>query len=175
MGIRNSIAQTLRTVAGSITNPKIFVDLDNTLTDFNQAVKDLGPKPTEGLPDDATEEQKQVMYDAIEEAGSKFWSEMKWHPDGKALWGAIKEFEPVLLSSPGLFTYAPAGKEDWVNKNLPGVPLFLESDKYGYAEREAILIDDNKENVNSWKEAGGLAIFHEDARKTEDELMDLIK
>jgi hypothetical protein len=141
---------------------KIYLDMDSCITDFDKAVKKLGSKAAKGLKDGASEEEVQFMYDKIEEAGSKFWSEMEWYPKGQELWSVIKKYNPVLLSSPGKFKWAPAGKQNWVSINLPGVTLFLEMNKYIYAEPDAILIDDKSSNIESWKEAGGLGILYED-------------
>ena len=153
---------------------KVYIDMDNVLTDFDKAVKKLGPKAAKGLSEDASEEEKQVMYDAIEEAGSKFWSEMEWMPEGKELWAVVKKYNPVLLSSPGLFKWAPAGKENWVNKNLPGVSLFLDENKHYYAEMDAILIDDMLKNIYPWRDAGGIGILYEnDAQATKKEIEDI--
>jgi FMN phosphatase YigB (HAD superfamily) len=154
---------------------KIYCDLDGVLTDFDKTVKRLGRKAAEGLNENATEEQKNIMYKAIDLAGRDFWSDMEWLEDGRKLWDKIKKYHPVLLSSPGEFRYAPAGKQDWVNKNLPGVTLYIESLKYKYAERDAILIDDMEKNISMWKEAGGLGIIYKDSETAVEELRQLIK
>ena len=117
------------------------------------------------------------MYDAIEKAGVNFWAEMEWLPEGKKLWDLVKDLNPVLLSSPGKFRFAPGGKQEWVQKNLPGISLFLDEDKYQYAEsvNTTILIDDNKENISNWKEAGGIGILHENYAKTKTELQRVLR
>jgi hypothetical protein len=178
MGIRKySIAQIIRKVAVAIQDPKVFIDMDGVLTNWSKAVKDLGSGPAAGLSDDATQEQKQMMYDAIEKAGADFWAEMKWLDEGKELWDLVKGLNPVLLSSPGKFRFAPAGKRIWVQENLPGISLFLDENKYQYAESvgDTILIDDNKENISSWIESGGIGILHEDLEKTKTELQRVLR
>lgn len=155
-----------------VNKAKLYVDMDGCLSDFEKQVKKLGPVPTQGLADDATEEQKQAMYDAIEAKGESFWADMDWAENGKKLWNAVKSYQPVLLSSPGKFMYAPAGKIKWVNRNLPGITLFLEEDKWLFVEPNAILIDDNENNVRDWDEAGGLGIFYEN---NPDEIKEKLK
>jgi len=145
----------------AINEIKIFVDMDSVLTDFQKAVKKLGPKAVQGLADDATQEQKQVMYDAIEEAREPFWAEMSWTERGEELWKILKPYKPVILTSPGKFLYAPAGKNTWMNKNLPGISYFLEEDKWYYVEPNAVLIDDMEKNIRDWDAAGGLSILYE--------------
>jgi len=154
---------------------KIFVDLDSTLTNFEKAVRDLGETPATGLSDNATDEQKQAMYKAIDDASVDFWATMEWIPDGYALWELLKPYNPVLLSSPGEFRDAPGGKQEWVNKNIPGTSLILDPKKWNYAERNAILIDDNQNNIGAWEECGGIGILHTDAISTAKKLLNLIR
>jgi len=173
MGLK-TIAQRLRVVALTQVKPKVYVDMDGTICDFSRAVKELGPGPAEGLPKDSTQEQKQLMWDEIDKVGPDFWSKMKWLPDGKKLWALVKDYNPVLLSNPGKFRFAKAGKEIWVSENLPGVSLFLDMDKSQYAEDGSILIDDDQENISSFREYGGEGILHENYEKTKEELEKLL-
>jgi len=154
---------------------KVLLDMDSCITDFDKAVKKLGLKAAKGLAEDASEEEKQFMYDKIEEAGSKFWSDMDWYPKGQELWKTVKNYNPVLLSSPGLFKWAPAGKQNWVSENLPGISLFLESDKYIFAEPDAVLIDDSSSNIEGWKDAGGIGILYEGDPESVKEQLKKIK
>jgi hypothetical protein len=157
------------------STPKIYLDLDGVICDFKSSVRALGDIPALGLDDKAMEEQKDVMYKAIDKAGESFWSEMSWTEDGQELWESLKEYHPTLLSSPGQFRDAPAGKQAWVNQNIPGTPLIVDSDKWQYAERRAILIDDTQNNVGAWEEADGVGILHTDAVSTIQKLNNLIK
>lgn len=159
-----------------VNEAKVYVDMDGVICDFTGAVRKLGPIPEQGLAEDATQEQKQAMYDAIEEAGESFWAGMKWTENGKKLWKMLKSYKPVLLSSPGKFLYAPAAKKKWIDKHIPGVTLFLEEDKWIFVESNAILIDDKESNIRDWNEAGGLGILYEnDPEATKEELEKIMK
>jgi hypothetical protein len=127
--------------------PKIFLDMDGVLTDFDQAVKNIGHET--GLSETATEEQKTNMYAAINTAGLSFWTLMPWTPDGQTLWNILKPYHPTLLSSPGQFIYAKAGKIQWVTENIPGTTLLLSTEKWRYANWETILIDDDINNIEA--------------------------
>ncbi len=175
MGIRKySIAQVLRDIAGSMKEFKLYLDMDGVICDWDGAVKKLGAAPAAGLDKEATQEQKQIMYDAIEKAGPDFWAEMEWLEDGKKLWDLVKEYQPVLLTSPGKFRFAPGGKRVWVENNLPGVSVFIDEYKYEYAEMDSILIDDTLENISSFKAGGGEGIHHQDYETTKKELEELL-
>ncbi|MBE3087011.1 MAG: hypothetical protein IMZ64_12440 [Bacteroidetes bacterium] len=155
---------------------KLFVDCDGVLTNFDKAVQALGPEVAKGLSDDAPETDKQVMYDAIEKAGESFWSKMEWTPNGKELWEVVKNFNPVLLSSPGRFSAAPSGKILWVKNNLPGTTLFLSENKSDYVDpyELSVLIDDMKKNIGAWEEAGGEGILHTSTADTERKFLELL-
>jgi hypothetical protein len=155
---------------------KLYLDLDGVLTGFQTAVESLGPAAAEGLLEDASELQEQVMYDAIEEAGEKFWSTLPWAREGKQLWVLVQPFNPTLLTSPGLFTYAKSGKLLWIKRNIPGTPIFFSDSKSEYVDRyePCVLIDDNKNNIAAWKEEGGVGILHTSLESTEKELLELM-
>lgn len=171
------IAEPLKRLAW-VAGTKVYLDMDGVICDFEKAVKDLGPGLAAGLSKDANPEDKETMWKTIDKAGADFWANMEWTEDGKKIWELVKDLNPVLLSSPGKIRFAPAGKENWVKKNIPGTPLFLETDKYQYAQgvenEGAILIDDTQENISTWEKAGGKGILHETVEKTEAELKKLI-
>ena len=156
---------------------KIYVDLDDTLVDFNRAVAMLGHAA--GLPEDALQKEKDAMFQAIVDAGPGFWANMPWRKDGMILWEALKPYDPVLLSSPGrdgMFrTYAEKGKKLWVQKNIPGTILFMDPDKEIYAERDAVLIDNDQGNIDHWIERNGTGILYKDAASALATLKTLIK
>jgi hypothetical protein len=156
---------------------KLFIDLDNTICDFNKAVQGLGPGPARALDEStATEEDKLVMHKAINDAGSDFWANMSWAPDGILIWKIFKPFRPVLLSSPGTFRDADIGKNEWVIKNLPGYTLFLSNDKEEYVDpyETSILVDDNFNVIKAWEEAGGIGIHHTSAEQTERQFLEIL-
>jgi 5'-nucleotidase len=154
----------------------MYLDMDGCLTGFDTAVESLGQAAAEGLSDDASELQKQVMYDAIEEAQEKFWSTMPWAREGKQLWVLVQPFNPTLLTSPGLFSYAEGGKLQWIKRNIPGTPVFFSDSKSEYVDpyEPCVLIDDNKTNIAAWKDEGGIGILHTSLESTEKELLELM-
>lgn len=155
---------------------KLYVDMDNCLTDFSKAVQKLGPEAEAGLADDAPQTTKQIMYDAIEAAGESFWADMDWTEDGKELWKIVEKFNPVLLSSPGKFQWAPSGKQMWVKENLPGISLFLTDFKPEYIDpyEMSVLIDDSKPNIGAWEESGGEGILHTSTPQTEKQFLEML-
>lgn len=153
---------------------KVYVDMDGVLTDFSKAVHAIGAEY--GLGPKSSEEDKNKMYEAIENAGVDFWSNMPWMPDGKSLWKVVMPFYPRIITSPGLFQYAKQGKKEWVNHNIPGTPLFFSDHKLEFVEpyTTCVLIDDMERNILPWREAGGIGIQHKSSEQTEKELLSLL-
>lgn len=110
-----------------MTEYRIFCDLDGVLVDFNQGYKDLT-----GIDLNKDEHRNDSKFwEPIENAGYDFWVNLKWiEPDGHILWEHISKYNPTLLSAPSRQVESRIGKMDWVNRELPGVPLILRSAKH---------------------------------------------
>lgn len=152
---------------------KFFLDMDGVLTAFDATVEALGDEAAQGLEEEASEVQKQVMYDAIESAGETFWSLMPWASGGKQLWVLVQPYDPILLTSTGEFSFAKSGKLLWVKRNIPGTTIFFSDSKSEYVDpyETSVLIDDNKYNIAAWKEMGGVGILHTSFEDTEKQLL----
>ena len=149
---------------------KCFIDADGVLCNFKKAVLDLGPVPGMGLDYDSNPLLRQNMYKRIEEAGESFWKNMDWAPQGHALWDYFKKYNPIILTSPGKFTYMKSGRIQWIDKHIPGTTIFFEDEKWYYAHSaDDLLIDDDYTNIEPWRAKGGTAILHKDFETTRKE------
>lgn len=156
-----------------------FVDMDGVLCDFRAGVEALGH--AKGLEETAPEEDRQEMFKAIEKAGPQWWANLSWAPGGQELWEFLVKnskpgYPPIILSSPGeggrFAENAKAGKEIWINDNIPGTVYFFDTEKQAYANRDTcnVLIDDMQKNVDAWAIAGGTAVLHIATPQTIDTL-----
>jgi hypothetical protein len=148
---------------------KIYCDMDGVLVDFDKGYKDLT-----GTEASFDTDPKQ-FWEPISKAGAAFWIKLKWMPDGKQLWDYIKQYNPDLLSAPSREESSKIGKRVWVKRELPGVKLILRSAdrKQEFATPNSILIDDRADNIQRWKDAGGIGIVHTSAADTIQQLKDL--
>jgi len=151
----------------------IYQDMDGCLTDFDAAFKVL----SDGIPPAEFEKSfgKNKFWHLIDKAGIDFWSKMPWMPDGKQLWDYIKKYNPTILSAPSRQDASRIGKKQWLNQNLPGVPVVLayRENKQNYARPSRIIIDDNKQTCDEWRAKGGIAIQHVSAQDTIKQLQQL--
>jgi 5'(3')-deoxyribonucleotidase len=143
---------------------KLFTDLDGCITAFNKQLEELLGHPVK------EDFKDPKIWIAINKAGKKFWSTMKWMEDGHELWDAIEKYEPTILSSPSNHPSSVEGKKEWLKENLPDVPYIIEKHKEKYAGKDKILIDDREKNIEKWEKAGGIGILHKDAKSTIEKL-----
>tara|TARA_B100000900_G_C20383555_1_gene635578 strand:- start:357 stop:800 length:444 start_codon:yes stop_codon:yes gene_type:complete len=142
--------------------------MDGVLVDFDKGYFELTGKDIKGQWHTTPE-----FWNPINEQGEKFWDNLEWTKDGKRLWSYLEEHYPVLLSSPSRNGYGSRkGKNSWVNRELPGVPLLLEysNNKKKYAGTNCILIDDRDRNIDQWISNGGIGILHKDYDTTISQL-----
>ena len=153
---------------------RIYCDMDGVLCDFMTAAK----KAT-GMTFNQSDSDK--YWDIIKRI-PKFWSDMPWMPGGRQLWSYIRRFDPHILSA-----YSPKdpnckpGKLKWLRRNvgmsnMNKINLVRRKDKSKFAMKSggirqpAILIDDFPRNVDQFKAAGGIGIYHTNTAKTIKEL-----
>jgi predicted kinase len=151
---------------------KVYCDMDGVLVDFERGYNELTGKQTPGV--DSTYD-KDDFWGAITKAGVKFWADLNWMSDGQQLWDYIKQYNPKLLTAPSREESSRIGKLVWVDKNLPNTPIIFKQakDKKDLAEPNAILIDDRKDNIQQWIDAGGIGIRHTSTASTIKQLQKL--
>ena len=149
------------------TDYKIYCDMDGVLVDFDKGYFKLTGDKLDG------EHRSDVgFWNPINDAGKPFWVNLEWMSDGKRLWTYIEKYKPKLLSAPSRQDDSRVGKHEWVERELPGVPLLLRSanHKKDFATPKSILIDDRLDNIQGWRDAGGIGIHHVSTKHTIDQL-----
>jgi hypothetical protein len=143
--------------------------MDGVIVDFDKGYKELTGR------DASFDIPKEEFWAPISKAGAPFWIKLKWMPDGKQLWDYIKGYNPDLLSAPSREESSKMGKRIWVKREVPGAKLILRSAerKQEFATPNSILIDDRADNIQRWKDAGGIGIVHTSAADTIQQLKDL--
>jgi hypothetical protein len=152
---------------------EIYSDMDGVITDFDAQFM----KASDGIRPSEYERNmgKDGFWKLVDGKGVGFWVGMPWMPDGKQYWDYIKEYNPILLSSPSRSETSRLGKRLWVRNQLPGTKLILAQakDKQNYARKNRILIDDRPSNIEEWRSQGGIGILHTSALNTIRQLKEL--
>jgi hypothetical protein len=143
--------------------------MDGVLVDFEKGYKELTGE------DASYNTNPEEFWAPITKAGASFWIKLQWMHDGKQLWEFIKPYNPLLLSAPSREESSKIGKFTWVKRNIPGTKLILRSAerKQEFATPNSILIDDRADNIQRWKDAGGIGIVHTSAADTIQQLKKL--
>lgn len=142
----------------------VYCDMDGVLTDYDSAFTDLfGDQPRNVFPVLGEEEVNSIINQS-----SHFWYNMPWTKDGKELWSFLKPYSPLLLTTPALTVKTcKKDKVAWKDENLgKSTTIIFSNTKHDYASPEALLIDDNKENIEKFVRNGGLGILHTSAEET---------
>lgn len=151
-------------------NYKIFCDLDGVLVDFEKGVFDVTGRYINDQPTSKMW-QRVLTY-------PKFFESLDWTPYGIDLW---KQIMDIGGQTPTILTGTPSstkkqhetGKKQWCNTHLGAdveVITCNSSEKYKYASRGHILIDDRLEMGKQWLAYGGIFIHHISPERTIYEL-----
>jgi hypothetical protein len=89
------------------------------------------------------------MYKELENH-AQFWEDLPWMPNGQRLWAALAPHNPNILTTPMGYG-SEIGKQAWIDKNLnpPPKKVFMSREKYRWANKNSILIDDFTKNTIS--------------------------
>jgi hypothetical protein len=153
------------------TKYTIYCNMDGVLVDFEEGYEKLTGINIRGRHVKGDEK----FWEPRKQAGAAFWIRLKWMPDGKQLWDYINKYNPILLSAPSKEESSRVGKRVWVKRNLPGVKLILRpaSQKQQFSGENKILIDDREDNIEQWRNKGGIGILHTSASNTIKQLKEL--
>lgn len=89
----------------------------------------------------------------------EFWSKMPMERNAPMLWQYLSNKNVTLLTTPSPQASSRVGKILWKYRFLKGNPrIIFSSSKEDYADSRSILIDDFKQNLRKWEEAGGIGI-----------------
>lgn len=157
---------------------QLFVDLDGVLADFDEGVRRItGKEPAELHP--------RSMWPAIAKAKG-FYDGLNWMSDGRVLWGAVKDFDPVILTGLPMGKWAEPQKRSWCERELgPEIPVITGTSRKkaelayqwmedkGLGDRILVLVDDRLKMKEAWEAAGGRFILHLNASGSINELKEM--
>lgn len=146
--------------------PRLFVDLDGVLADFDaHYAASFGVLPCKTKDD--------VDWGQVKKVPDWYFN-IPLMADAEFLWAFIGRFNPTVLTGvpSSLHLEAVDNKTRWVEKYFPGTPVICcpSKQKYLYCKPGDILIDDWDKYRQRWLDAGGRWVLHKDARSTIDAL-----
>lgn len=147
---------------------QVYCDMDGVLCDFESRFEHFtGISPQEykdkAIIQYGEKKGMEKFWDVIDnQIGVRFWRGMSWMPEGRQLWDYIKQYKPILLTSPSQKESSKKGKKMWIHDNLGDYDVIFKksSEKYIYSSPNNILIDDREDNIMDWKLKNGIGILY---------------
>jgi 5'(3')-deoxyribonucleotidase len=148
---------------------RILLDMDGVLVDFLNTLKEIFPEVDPEWPPKEWDVHKLFgvsendMWDRVHALGDSFWADMPTYDWMEQLLDMVSELsdEWYISTSPSNHPSCVSGKLRWLQDAFGERfgNYFLGRNKFVLANSKAILIDDNDDNVNDFREAGGKAIL----------------
>lgn len=149
----------------------IFLDLDGVIADFKTHVTTQNKRKADG----------EIDWPALDH---QWWATMPAFKGARTFYDRLLTLAPVkFLTKPVLNEGSFSGKAAWIKSFVPERGRWALEDliilpgdaKHLLARSNRILIDDCENNIEAWREAGGVGIFHTgDFQKTLSKLQTII-
>lgn len=181
--IRNQIIEDENNIppkvnAPDVKLPKIYLDMDGVIVDFEKAVRTVFRKKTgrslkwndKGMV--ANDKDESILIDVVRTT-KQFWENLEWTNNGKKLFKFVGQYRPNILSAfMNADLRSKRGKRVWLKQNIGMVKLgeiniVRRKEKPDFAvdyatKQSNILIDDSLDNIRKFESAGGFGILHSD-------------
>ena len=150
--------------AAAVSLPKLFLDCDGVLADF-----DAGVRALLGMDAKAFEARhgKGAFWKQLARAGN-FYATLPKMADADLLFDAVRHLRPTILTGLPMGNWAAPQKLAWAAEHFPGVPIItcMARDKFRHMSGADVLVDDSERHMAAWVEAGGIYILHRSARES---------
>ena len=145
-----------------MVQPKLFLDADGVLADFDKGVRDLL-----GMDHDAFVKRRGVgaFWRELAKAPD-FYAALPEMPDARELFDAVQQLKPTILTGLPLGKWAAPQKVRWAAQHFPGVPIItcMARDKHRHMEPGDVLVDDRENHRAAYEAHGVVFIHHQNAR-----------
>ena len=141
--------------------PRLFLDLDGVLADFDRGVEAVTGRRPGAL-------RVPEMWRALSRVPA-FFETLHWMEDAERLWRFCAPHAPTILTGLPLGVWAPEQKRRWVARMLGAhVPVItcMSRDKPRHAGPGDVLVDDRADARAGWEAAGGTFVHHRHAEGT---------
>ena len=153
-----------------MTGPRLFLDADGVLADFDGAARQLlGMRPNEFI----AKHGRGTFWKRLARA-KNFYGTLPEMPDARRLFDAVKHLKPTILTGLPLGSWAAPQKVEWAAAHFPGVPIItcMARDKHKHMHPGDVLVDDREKHRADYEAAGVVFVHHKNA---EDSLRQLAK
>lgn len=141
-----------------IERPRIFLDCDGVLADFDAYAHDYFGMP----PREYERRMGSRQFWAALEAKGDFYLNLPLMADARDLVAGVAHLNPTIITGCPRGNWAQGQKVAWAAEHFPGVPIITcrSADKRDHARPGDVLIDDWNQHRHRWLEMGGVWITH---------------
>jgi 5'(3')-deoxyribonucleotidase len=153
-----------------MAEPRLFLDADGVLADFDRAARDLlGASPKEFI----ARHGRGTFWKRLAKA-KNFYGSLPEMPDARLLLDAVAHLKPTILTGLPIGAWAAPQKVEWAAEHFPGVPIItcMARDKHKHMHPGDVLVDDREKHRAEYEAAGVVFIHH---RNAEESLRQLAK
>jgi 5'(3')-deoxyribonucleotidase len=146
------------------TKPRLFLDADGVLADFDEGVRRLlGMSPREF----EAKHGRREFWRRIASA-SNFYARLPKMPDAEVLFDSVRHLKPTILTGLPIGNWAAPQKVEWAAEHFPGVPIItcMARDKHKHMHAGDVLVDDRENHRAAYEEAGVIFVHHKNAEDT---------
>jgi len=161
---------------------KIYLDMDGVICDFHSRYREMFKYEAGGEGYENKRDKKEFSKNWKEFVLTSQFENLDWYPGGIELLEFIKTVNvhvEILSSSGGIQNHTEVRdqKISWLRKNGIFFPVNIvpgrRVKKY-FALHSHVLIDDTKDVIDDFNEAGGIGILHKDVTETINRLKELL-
>jgi hypothetical protein len=154
----------------SSKEPRLFLDADGVLADFDEGARRLlGMAPAQFQAKHGRREfWRRIAY------AKNFYGSLPEMPDARILFDGVRHLKPTILTGLPLGNWAAPQKVRWAAEHFPGVPIItcMARDKHKHMTAGDVLVDDRENHRPAYEAAGVIFVHHGTA---EDSLRQLSK
>lgn len=142
--------------------PRLFLDLDGVLADFDAGVEALLGMSAAAY--EAKRSKRDFWFRLMR--ADDFYGTLPEMADARTLFDAVAHLEPTILTGLPIGKWAAPQKERWVAEHFPGTPIIttMARDKHKHMHPGDVLVDDRENHRATYEEAGMVFIHHKNAR-----------
>ena len=153
-----------------MAEPRLFLDADGVLADFDKGVEDLLGMPLKAY---EAKHGRGAFWKKLATA-KNFYGSLDEMPDARQLFGAVEHLKPTILTGLPLGRWAAPQKIEWAADHFPGVPIItcMARDKHKHMKPGDVLVDDRENHRAAYETAGVVFVHH---KNVADSLRQLAK
>ena len=155
-----------------MTAPRLFLDCDGVLADFDGGVRRIS-----GLgPDALTKKVGRGGFWKTLARAEGFYEHLDPLPGAEEMVAAVRHLSPVILTGLPMGKWAEPQKRAWATKHFPDLEVItcMARDKWTFASPGDVLVDDREHAREPWVTKGkGRFVLHRSPEATLAELKEM--